>query len=123
MPCRGACGELLDTGCIRLPRAARSDCILQPEQQTIEVTGYDFRGIDGDGVTGIREPARAEIPTALRGCPNIPEQLRRRAVARARKVHVLRVGFIARSVAIVPIAVEDRSVGHGDHASMPCPGP
>src|ERR1019366_4975464 len=101
-----ASGKFLRARGIGLALASSSDRILEPEQQTIQVNGHDFRGVDRRTRMRIREPARTEIPAAFRGSANIVIQLRRLAPAVARELAVLAVGLVARSIAIVPVAIE-----------------
>ena len=72
----------------------------------------------GDKRSRIGEPPRAEIPAALGAGANIAINLLGRPLRRRGQHDVLAIGFIARRVAVVPIAIEDRPVVESDRMAM-----
>ena len=71
---------------------------------------------------GIGEPARTEVPAALRRGADVAIHGARRTAAGARELHVLGVGFIAGRIAIIPIAIEDRAVRQRHHPPVRAAG-
>ena len=104
--------------CVPGALAAGDDRALEAEQETVEVDRDDLGGVDRRHGARVREPAGAEVPAALGGGADVAEHLAARAPARARELGVLAVGLIAGRVAIVPVAIEDRAVGHRDHTAV-----
>ena len=120
-PHRGAPRKFLRAGCIGAALAPRANRVLETEQQTVQIDRHDFSRIDGRAGAGVGEPARAEIPAAFRRCAYIAEHLRGRASAGVGEIDVVAIRLIARRIAIVPIAVENRAVG--ERHDMPACGP
>src|SRR5579863_6396566 len=108
---------------LRAALAADTNRVLQSKQQTVEIDRHDFGGVDRGARAAVSEPARTEIPAAFRSRPNVAKHLSHRAAARLRKLRVFPIGLIARAIAIVPIAIEYRSVRHGYHAPVRAAGP
>jgi hypothetical protein len=67
----GAARKIFGAVVIARPFAAVADGALQPKQQAVEVDRNDFGRVDRDERSRIGEPARTEIPAALRGAANL----------------------------------------------------
>ena len=68
------------------------------------------------------KPARAEVPAALGTCPQIAINFRGRSIGTFRRQHVLAVGFLARDIPVIPVAVENCAVGKAHHPTVGAAG-
>ncbi len=91
MPRGGSVFKLERAGLVAAALAAGAYGILQAEQQAVEIDGHDFGGVHGRARLPVGEPARAEVPAALRRGADIAKQLVRRTPAGLRKFRVFAV--------------------------------
>ena len=97
-------------------RAACHDGFLEVVHQAVQVDRHDRGGADGRQRLAVAEPARTEIPAALGARAQVAPDFRSRpASRRLRGLHVLQVGLVARRRARIPVAIQDRAVGHRHH--------
>jgi hypothetical protein len=110
-------GELRRAALVPGGPAARRDALLHRQHEAVEVDRHDIGGAHRGEHGRIAEPARAEIPSALRGCAQMALHHRRwPSFVRGRGSDIFGMGFVARCVPVVPIAVEQAAVRHPDDA-------
>src|ERR1700681_2996145 len=103
--------ELAEAGSLVGALTAGADCIFKSKQQAVQINRDDLRGVDGREAPAIGEPAGAEVPAAFSRRTHVAINLPRNTPTATCELCVFTVGFIARRIGIIPIAVQNRAVG------------
>ena len=114
----GARAHVLRARRVRGHFAAFRDRQLQLIQQAVEIGRNEIGRVNRAERLAVREPARAEVPAAFRRSSQIAIDVGGRALRLARRRYVLAIRFLARSVAIVPVAIEQSAVAQSHQATM-----
>ncbi len=117
-PFQRALRELRCLGGLGIDLVGARERLLERVQEAVEIDGDQLDRADRREIPAVGEPAGAEVPAALGRCAKIAVDLGRRAARLARRLDVVTKGLLARRVAIVPIAVEQRAVGKPHDAPM-----